>query len=207
MVGHGRHQLGLLAYQGDLQLEVERVVGADLGTETVLEWGDDPAAVRVVLRVRASDEQQVQRHPQLVAAHLDVALLQHVEQAHLDPLGQVRQLVDGEDATVGPWHQTEMDGVGVAERAALSDPDRVHVADQIADAGVGRGQLLAVPQRPVQPRHRRVVAALRDLAPGRWGDRVVGVLVEFRSRQHRGPLIQQLHQRPDQPGLALSALT
>jgi hypothetical protein len=35
-----------------------------------------------------------------VAADLDVALLQHVEQRHLDALGEVGQLVDREDAAV-----------------------------------------------------------------------------------------------------------
>ena len=147
----GPDQLRLLPDQLQLVGEVERVVGADLGAEPVLERGDDPAAVGVVLRVGAGHQQQVQRQPQLVAAHLDVALLQHVEQRDLDPLGQVGQLVDGEDAPVGPRHQPEVDGLRVAEGAALGDLDRVDVADQVADAGVRGGQLLAVPLRAVLP--------------------------------------------------------
>ena len=77
------------------------VVRADLGAEPVLQRGDDPAAVGVVLGVGAGDEQHVERQPQRVAADLDVALLQHVEQRDLDPLGEVGQLVDAEDAAVG----------------------------------------------------------------------------------------------------------
>ncbi len=164
MVGHRGDQRRLLPYQVDLQFEIERVVGADLGAEAVLERGDDAAAVGVVLGVRAGHQQQVERQPQLVAADLDVALLQHVEQAHLDPLGQVGQLVDGEDAAVGARHQAVVDGLRVAERAPLGHPDRVDVADQVADARVRRGELLAVPTRAVQPGDRRVVAALGDLA-------------------------------------------
>jgi hypothetical protein len=64
-------------------------VGADLGAEAVLERRDDPAAVGVVLGVRGRDEQQVERQAQRVAADLDVALLQHVEQRDLDALGEV----------------------------------------------------------------------------------------------------------------------
>ena len=84
----------------DLVLEQVGVVGADLGAEAVLERSDDPAAVGVVLGVRAGHQQHVERQPQVVAADLDVALLQHVEQRHLDPLGEVGQLVDREDAAV-----------------------------------------------------------------------------------------------------------
>ena len=47
----------------DLVGELQRVVGAHLGAEAVLERGDDPPAVGVVLGVGAGDEQQVQRQP------------------------------------------------------------------------------------------------------------------------------------------------
>ena len=133
---------------------------ADLGAEAVLERRDDAAAVGVVLGVGAGDEQQVQRQPQRVAADLDVALLQHVEQRDLDALGEVGQLVDGEDAAVGARHQAVVHGLGVAEGAALGHLDRVDVADQVADAGVRRGQLLAVPLAAVLPADRQVVAEL-----------------------------------------------
>ena len=79
-----------------------RVVRAHLGPEPVLERRDDAAAVRVVVGVRGRDEQQVERQPDPVAADLDVALLQDVEQRDLDPLGQVGELVDRHDAAVGP---------------------------------------------------------------------------------------------------------
>ena len=122
VLGHRRDQLRLLPDQRGLQLQVERVVGTDLGAEPVLERRDDPAPVGVVLRVGAGHQQQVQRQPQLVAADLDVALLQHVEQRHLDALGEVGQLVDGEDAAVGARHESEVDGLRVAEGAALRPP-------------------------------------------------------------------------------------
>ena len=79
-------------------VDVERVVRADLGAEAVLQRRDDAAAVRVVLGVGRRDQHHVERQADLVAADLDVALLEHVEQADLDALGEVGQLVDGEDA-------------------------------------------------------------------------------------------------------------
>ncbi len=132
---------------------------ADLGAEPVLERRDDAAAVGVVLGVGAGDDEHVERQPQRVAAHLDVALLHHVEHRHLDALGEVGQLVDGDDAAVRPWDQAVGDGLGVAEAAALGHLDGVDVADEVGDAGVRGGQLLGVALAAVQPRDRQVVAA------------------------------------------------
>ena len=96
---------------GELVVEAQRVVGAHLGAEAVLQRGDDAAAVGVVLGVGAGDQQQVERQPQRVAADLDVALLQHVEQRDLDALGEVGQLVDAEDAAVGARDQAVVHGL------------------------------------------------------------------------------------------------
>ena len=100
VVGHLGDQAGLLPDHRDLVIELGRVVGADLGAEAVLERGDDPAAVGVVLGVGAGHHEHVERQPQHVAADLDVALLHHVEHRDLDPLGEVGQLVDRDDAAV-----------------------------------------------------------------------------------------------------------
>ena len=59
-VGDGRDEVGLLPDHGDLVVELARVVGADLGAEPVLQGGDDPAAVRVVLGVGAGDDEDVE---------------------------------------------------------------------------------------------------------------------------------------------------
>ena len=124
-------------------VDVERVVRADLGAEAVLQRRDDAAAVRVVLGVGRRDQQHVERQADLVAPHLDVALLEHVEQADLDALGEVGQLVDGEDAAVGAGHEAVVQRELVGEVAALGHLDRVDLADEVGDRRVGRGQLLA----------------------------------------------------------------
>src|SRR5260370_121142 len=94
----------------------------------------------------------------------DVALLEHVQERDLDPLGQVRKLVQAENAPVGPRHQAEVNGLGVAERPPLGDLHRVDVADQVTYAGVRGSQLLAVPVTAMPPDHLQVVALLRAQA-------------------------------------------
>ena len=206
VVGYGADQVRLLPDHGHLVLELDRVVGADLGAEPVLERRDDPAAVGVVLGVGAGHHQHVERQPQHVAADLDVALLHHVEHRDLDPLGQVGQLVDRDDAAVGARDQPEVDGLRVAERAALGHLHRVDVADQVGHRRVRGGQLLGVPLVAVLPLHGQRVT-LRGRPPLRGvGDRVVGVLAQLGAGDHRRPLVEQADQGAQQPGLALAAL-
>ena len=173
----GASGLRLLLDDRDLELGVERVVRADLRAEAVLERRDDAAAVRVVLGVGRRDEHDVEREADLVAADLDVALLEHVEQTDLDALGEVGELVDREDAAVGARHEPVVDGELVGEVAALGHLDRVDLADEVGDRGVGRGELLAEAAVAVHPLDRRLVAALGDehaaraARPGRTGRR------------------------------------
>jgi len=180
-------------------------VGADLRAETVLQRRDDAAPVGVVLGVRAGHEHDVERQPQRVAADPDVALLQDVQQRYLDALGEVRQLVQAEDAAVGAGHEAEVDGFRVAERTAFGHLDRVDVADQVADAGVGRGELLAVTVVLAAPCHRQVVAELGGQPPAAGARRAVRVVVDLASGDGRRPLVEQPYQGPDQPRLSLAA--
>ena len=205
--GTGADEVGLLQDHRHLVLELDRVVRADLGAEAVLERRDDPAAVGVVLGVRAGDHEGVQRQPEHVAADLDVALLHHVEHRHLDPLGQVGQLVDRDDAPVGAGDQAEVDGLGVAEAAPLGHLHRVDVTDQVGHARVGRGQLLGVPVVAVAPVDPEVVALLDGAALRGVRDRLVGVLPQLGAGDHRRPLVEQPDQGAQQSRLALSALT
>ena len=163
----------LLLHDRDLVLEGPRVVRPDLRPEAVLERRDDPAAARVVLRVCARDDVEVERQAHREPADLDVALLEDVEQAHLDPLGQVGQLVDREDAAVAVRDEAEVERQLVREVAALGDANRVHLADQVGDRDVRRRELLAVAAVAGQPGDRRVVALLRDDRPRGRGDRRV----------------------------------
>ena len=103
-LGHGEPML-LLADDRHLVVERPRVVRPDLRAEAVLERRDDPAPRRCSPpgwpRPRRTGPAAAGRE----AADLDVALLEHVEQADLDPLGEVGQLVDRDDAAVGARDQ------------------------------------------------------------------------------------------------------
>ena len=140
---------------------LERVVRADLRAEAVLQRRDDAPAVRVVLRVGGGEQHEVERELDLVAADLDVAFLEHVEQTDLDALREVGQLVDREDAAVRARHHAVVERQLVGEIAAFGDLDRVDLADQVGDRRVGRGELLAVATAAMHPFDRRVVALAR----------------------------------------------
>ncbi|CAB4743628.1 unannotated protein [freshwater metagenome] len=181
-------------------------MGADLGAEAVLEGRDDAAAIRVVLRVRAGDHEQVERQSQRVAAHLDIALLEHVEQGHLDALGEIGQLVHGEDAAVRARHEAEVDGLRVAERAPLGHLHRVDVADEIADGRVWGRELLAVALAAVTPGNGQAVAELAGKASAARAYRHRRVVIDLAPGHHRRPLVEKIHEGADEAGLALAAL-
>src|SRR5262249_45240106 len=121
-----------------------RVVRLDDAADAVLERRDDAAAVGVVLRIGAEDQAQVQVQPDGVAADLDVALLQDVEQADLDLGAEVGQLVHAEDAAVGPRDQAEVHGQFARQVSAFGVLDHVDLADQVGDGHVRGGGLLLV---------------------------------------------------------------
>ncbi len=179
---------------------------ADLRTEAVLERRDDPPATGVVLGVRAGHDEEVERQAQREAAHLDVALLEDVEEADLDALGQVGQLVHGEDAAVAARDQAVVDGRLVREIAALGDLDGVDLADQVGDGDVGGGQLLAVASVTLEPFDRRLVTLVRDLLQNCRRDRRERILVELGPGNVRNRFIEQPHQGARQPSLGLAAL-
>jgi hypothetical protein len=201
-----RHQMRLLADHSHLVSELDGVVGPDLGPEPVAQRGDDAAAVGVVLGVRARHDQDVEGQAQHVAADLDVALLHHVEHRDLDPLGQVGQLVDGHDPAVRARDEPEVDGLEVAQAAALRHLHRVDVSDEVGHRGVRGGELLGIPLVPVAPRHRQVVAQLGRASLRGLGDRVERVLAELGPGDDRGPLVEEPDQGPQDAGLALPAL-
>ena len=181
------------------------VVRANLGADAVLQRRDDLAARRVVLRVRRERHHHVERQAHRVSLNLDVAFLQDVEQADLDLSGEVGQLVDGEDAPVGTRDEAEVDGLRVAERASLRHLDRVDVADQVADARVGGGELLAVPVAGVPPGDRRLVAFGRKPRAARAADRIERVVVDLAARHGRDVLVEQRDERAQQARLRLAA--
>ena len=74
----------------------------DLGADAVAQRRNDVAAVGVVLRVGRKHHGHVEGDPHREPADLEVLLLENVQEPDLDARLQVRELVDREDAAVGP---------------------------------------------------------------------------------------------------------
>ena len=172
----------------DLLADRQRVVRAHLRAEAVLERRDDPATRRVVLGVRARDDEQVERQPHAITADLHVLLFHDVEQPDLDALRKVRQLVDAEDAAVGARQQAVVDRQLVREVAALGDLDRI------------------VALVALDPRDLDLVAVLRDEVDAAPADGSVRVVVDLAARDDRHALVEQRDQRAHHPALRLPAL-
>ena len=178
---------------------------ADLRAVAVLQRRDDAATIRVVLGVRRRDEENVERQPHAMTADLDVALFEHVQQADLDPLGEVGQFVDGEDAAVDARQQAVVDRQFVGQVAPLGDLDRIHLADQVGNRDVGRRELFAVAFVAVHPADRRRVAFGGNELFAWRRNRRKRILGNFDAVEHRRPLVEQRHQRTEDPRLRLPA--
>ena len=195
----------LLRRDGERMVPPRGVVRADLGADAVLERRDDLAARGVVLGIGREDHQHVEGKPHRVAFDLDVALLEDVEEAHLDLARQVGKLVDREHAPIRPRQQTEVHRQLARElEAVLRRLDRIDVADHVGDRHVGRGQLLDEPRFTREPRDRcRVALARHPLAAGR-ADRRERIVVDLAARDHRDRVVEQVGQAAQDPALRLA---
>jgi hypothetical protein len=181
-------------------------VRADLRPDAVLERRDDLAARRVVLGVGGERHQDVERQPHRVAFDLDVAFLKDVEEPHLDLAGQVGQLVDGEDAAVGPRQQAVVHRQLVRQlQPRPRRLDRVDVADHVRDGDVGRRELFHVARVAFEPVDRRAVAGFGHLRPAGAADGIQRVVVDLAAWHHRNELVEQRHQRAQEARLGLPA--
>ena len=181
-------------------------MGADLGSNPVLERSDYLAARGVVLRIGRERHHDVERQADRIALDLDVALLEDVEQTDLDLAGQVRQLVDGEDAAVGARQQAVVHRQIVGElQAAPRRLDRIDVADHVGDRHVRRRQLFHQPPRARQPGHRQAVAFLAGAGAAGGAERCVRIVVDLAAGHHRQLVVEQVGQRAQDTCLRLPA--
>jgi len=177
----------------------------DHRSDPVLQRRHDPAPIRVILRIGAEHQAHVQLQPDRIPPNLHVPLLQHVEQAHLNPRRQIRQFVDRENPPVAPGDQPIVHRRFIRQVSSLRMLHQVDLPDQIRDGDVRRRQLLVIPVFPVHPFHRRVVSLLRHDPPPRFRPRLQRIVVDLRAPQHRNPLVQQHRQHPQNPRFRLPA--
>ena len=85
--------------------------------------------------------------------------------------------------------------------------DRIHVADEVRDGDVGRGELLDVALVAAQPRDWRRVATLAEHLPRVLRDRGEGIVVHLAAGDDRDPLVEQPRQLAQDAALGLAAKT
>ena len=186
-------------------LAARRIVRADLRSDAVLQRGDDLAARRVVFRVRAEDDQQVQREAHGVALNLNVPFLQDVEEADLDLAGEVRQLVDREDAAVGARHQAVVHRELIRQlEAGARRLDRIEIADHVGDRHVRRREFLHVALVRLQPRDRQIVARLARARPACRAQRRDRVVMDFAAGDDGQRLVEQGRQGAEEARFRLA---
>ena len=183
---------GLLRRNGNSFFHRGRIVGTNLRADAVLQRRNDLAARRVIFRIRAEHQGNIQRQADGITLNLYVAFLHDVEQAYLDLARQIRQFVDGEDAAVGPWQQSVM----YCQLAAqfMSAPrrfNRIDVADQVSNRDVRSRQFLNVPLFRCQIGDRCRIAALLHKFAAALADRRIRIVVNLAAGKVRHLLVQQ----------------
>jgi hypothetical protein len=120
--------------------------------------------------------------------------------------GQIGQLVDREDAAVGPRQQPVVHRHLARElQARLGRLDRIDVAHHVRDRHIRGGELLDVSRLARQPGHRRVVTFGREPRAAGAADRGERIVVDFASRHDGDDLVEQRDERAEQTGLSLAA--
>ena len=99
-----------------------------------------------------------------------------------------------------------MNGLRVAEAAALGHAHRVHVADEVRHRGVRGGQLLGVAGLARDPDNRQRVAFFLDAALRSLSDGVQGVFAQLGVGDGGHVIVEKLRQSSQQAGLALATL-
>ena len=209
----GNHQpvfigesIPFLVHYGDFVPRIQGIVGVDLRAVAVFQRRYDAAPVGVILRVGRRHHIDVQRQPDAVALDLHIPLFHQVEQPHLNPLGQVGQFVDAEDAPVGARHQPIVNRQLVRQIMPFRHLDGVDFANQVGDGNVGRRQLFRVALFPRQPLDGRIVALFGHPVVAGAADGGVGVAVDFAAGHFGDGLVQQIDHTADEPRFGLPPL-
>ena len=199
---------GFLRGDGHALFHGRGIVRANLAADAVLERRDDFSARRVVFRIGGEDQQNVQRQANGIALNLHVAFLHDVEKPDLNFAGQIRQFVDGENAAIGARQQAVVHGQFVGKIvAAARGLDGIHVADDVGNGHVGRGQLFDEAILARQPGDGRVVAALGDQFAAGAADGTQRMIVNLAAGDVGNLRIEKVDQAAQDAALGLAAQT
>ena len=186
------------------RLYVFRIMRQYLGADPVFQGGHDASPVGVILGVGGENELHVEGQAHLEPTDLHIPFFQDIEQGNLYARLQVRKLVDGKNAAVGPGYHPEMDHAVVGIRQLeIRRLDGVYIPDQVGHRHIGGGQFFVEPLRTVQPGYFGGIALLFDAFAGISRKRPEGVVVQFRTCHFRDPFVKQVYHQPCQAGLGL----
>jgi len=215
LVHEGRHEHRMVAAEidarllprdRDAELALARVVRDDRAADPVLELRDHLARAVVRARIRTEEDEDVEVEAHRVAADLDVALLEDVEEPDLHELVEVGELVHREDAAVLPRDEAEVERLLGRHRGTRHEARGVDLADHIGELGAGR-EALGVAIGPVPPRDADLLGrGGGEEFTTRARDRALGVLVDGAGGdiEVRDPRVEEPRQEPHEAALALA---
>jgi hypothetical protein len=198
-------QPGVLFDDVDAFVDGGWVVGADDGADAVFQRRHDAAAVGVVFGVGGEDHADVEVEADGVAADLDVAFFEDVEEADLDFGGEVGEFVDGEDAAVGARDKAEVHGGFVGKVTALSMLDEVDFADEVGDGDIRCGKLFVVAGGAVDPFDGSIISLFRDEAFAGGGGGVDRIVVDFGAGEDGDEFVEEVGEHAEDAGFGLAA--
>ena len=181
-------------------------MGVYLGPVAVFQRGHDAAAVGVIFGVRRRHHEHIYGQSHSVTLDLHIPLFHQVEQPHLDPFGQVGELVDTEDAPVGARHQAVVNHQFVGQITALGNLDGVDLTDKVGYGDIRGRKFFGVPFFSRDPFQGSLVAHLRDFVPADPADRFIGIVIDLAAGDLGDRFVQQVCQAPDDSGLGLPTL-
>src|SRR5690606_22901214 len=123
--------------------------------------------------VGGEEDEDVEVEADGVAADLDVAFLEDVEEADLDEVVEVGEFVHGEDAAVHAGDEAEVEGVLDGHGEAGGELAGVDLADDVGELGSG-GEAFGVAVFAPPPGDGGVVAVVGEEGAAGGGDGAEG---------------------------------
>ncbi len=183
-----------------------RIVGKNLGVNSVFQRCNNIAAVRVVLGICREHDHKVERYPDVETTDLNIFFLHDIKEADLDSGLKVRKFVDSEDSSIRAGNDPEVNRplVRVVEplRRGLN---RVDVADEVGNRDVRGREFFPVSGIAVEPLDLDVVPVLLDEIHAALAHWLEGVVIDFASLDDGNELVEKIHETPNDSRLRLAA--
>src|SRR5438094_1472848 len=161
-------------------VERSRIVRANFRTNAVFQRRNDLPTRGVVLRIGAEYKGNVKRQAHRISLNLHITFLHDVEQTHLNFAGEIGQLIDGKNASIGARQQPVVHRQFAAEfMPAACSFNGIDIADQIRNRDIGSRQLFYVAILGSEISDGRAVAVLGDFLMAAAADGGIRVVMDL----------------------------